>query len=306
LHGARYAGLPDGETGVFESYVRALQSARQLVYLENQYFTCVELVDALVEALLRQPRLQLIALINMKPDIAGYNEWQGEAVERLFAGLGDEAHRAGVFTLWSHEPGSGPTGHAGRTKLLRTHVHSKVAIVDDDWLTVGSANLDGVSLLAGEHAFRSPFVSRLGRLVGAFGGGDPNLVRATEVNVTVATVPGKPAPAEIDQLRRELWAEHLGYGVTAEAAEASALRTAPAGGWLSLWRERADQKLDGLRAAEPHVVDARILPFPYVGGRVPAGIDRPDTYLRALGVDPERIDVRDRFRSFSFREGRWQ
>ncbi len=306
LHGARYAGLPEGETGVFESYLRALQSARHLVYLENQYFTCVEVVDALVDALLRRPTLQMIALINMKPDIAGYLEWQAEAVERLFAGLGDEAHRAAVFTLWGHEAGSGPIGRAGRTTLLRTHVHSKVAIVDDDWLTVGSANLDGVSLLAGEHALRSPFVSRIGRLVGAFGGGDPNLARATEVNVTVAALPGEPPPAEIDRLRRELWAEHLGYGVTDEAAEAPALRTAPAGGWLSLWRERADQKLDGLRADEPRVTEARILPFPYVGGRVPAGIDRPEAYLRALGVDPERIDVRDRFRSFSFREGRWK
>ena len=124
--------------------------------------------------------------------------------------------------------------------------------------------------------------------------------------MTCAAIPGQPPPAEIDQLRRELWAEHLGFGVTAEAAETPALRTPPADGWLSLWRTRADEKLAGLRAAETRVTDSRILPFPVIGGRVPAGIDRPDAYLRALGVDPGRIDVRDRFRSFSFRDGRWK
>ena len=73
-----------------------------------------------------------------------------------------------MFTLWSHE-GHGTSTRLGapaRTTLLRTHVHSKVAIIDDDWLTVGSANLDGVSLLAGEHARRWPLLRGLGRLVG--------------------------------------------------------------------------------------------------------------------------------------------
>jgi hypothetical protein len=295
--------VPAGETGIFESYVRALAIATDFVYVENQYFTCVELVDALVAAMLRQPKLQLIALINMKLDIPGYAAWQREAVERLLVGLGDQANRAGVFTLWSHEKADSADG---RSVLLRTYVHSKLAIIDDAWLTLGSANLDGVSLLAGEHFRRWPIAGRIGRLFRLFGDGDPKVARSTEVNVTCAGVPGTLPPAEIGRLRRELWAEHLGYGLSPDSAEAAPIQRRPTGGWLSLWQERAQQKLLGMRAADPIVTAPRILPYPAIGGRVPAGIDRPEAYLRSLGIGSDRIDVRAQFRSFSLQDGRWR
>lgn len=303
LHGNRFAGSPAGETGIFESYVRGLETATDFVYVENQYLTSVELIDALVAAMLRRPDLQLIALVNMQLDIPGYATWQREAIERLFRGLGAQSKRAGVFTLWSHEPGDTPDG---RSVILRNHVHSKLAIIDDAWLTVGSANVDGISLLAGEHAKRWPIRARLGRLIGAFGDGDPSLARSSEVNVTVAGPPGMPSPSEIGRLRRDLWAEHLGYGVDGGAADAPALRVRADAGWLSLWQEHAEEKLRGLRADDPLVAGPRILPYPMTDGRVTAGIDRPDAYLRALGVRLDRLDVRDRFRSFSFRDGRWR
>jgi PLD-like domain len=302
LHGNRYAGLPGGETGIFESYLGALETARDFIYIETQYFTCVEIVDALVGALRRSPDLQLIALLNMHLDIPGYPEWQRQALERLLRGLGPAADRAGIFTVWNHEPAAARDRYGA---ILRTHVHSKLAIIDDAWLSLGSANLDGVSLLTGEHARRWPIRARLGRLVGAFGS-DPSLERASEVNITCAAAPGKDSPPDIAALRRDLWAEHLGYGGATDAPNASSLPARPEAGWLSLWRERALEKLDGLRAAPPHVTSPRILPYPARGGDVPRGLDRPDAYLRSLGIPVGELDVRRTFRSFSFREGRWR
>ncbi|MBC6459984.1 phospholipase D-like domain-containing protein [Actinomadura sp. HBU206391] len=290
LRGAgRYAGLPVGETGIHESYLRALATARDYVYLENQYLTCTEMVDALIDALKRAPRLRLIALINMRPDVPHYVRWQRRAIERLLTGLGDDRHRAGLFTLWSHEKA------VGRTRILRDHVHSKVAIVDDEWLTVGSANLDGLSLTCGEHELYRPPLVRLARLFGGAGGGDPWQARATEVNVTCAG-------EEAARLRRDLWAEHLGY----PSAGDPALARPPEGGWLELWRRRAELKLDALRGPEPSVRDPRVLPYPHTGGVPAPGGHRPAGYLRALGVDTGRLQVHTRFRSFSFRTGAWR
>lgn len=299
LHGSRYPGMPAGETGVYESYLRALETARDFVYVETQYLTCLELIDGIVAAMLRNPGLELIALINMRLDIPGYTAWQREAIERLFAGLGDQSERAGLFTLWSHE-GAGANG--GGSTILRNHVHSKLAIIDDAWLTIGSANLDGTSLVAGEHARRWPIRAALWRLVGAFGDGNLTTDRSTEVNVTCAGLPGSPPPAEIARLRRDLWAEHLGFGAGPGFGESPALARRPDGGWLQLWRERADLKLTGLMAADPRVETPRVLPYPARDGRVPSGIERADVYLRALGVNVARIDVRHRFRSFPLPE----
>jgi phosphatidylserine/phosphatidylglycerophosphate/cardiolipin synthase-like enzyme len=302
LHGGRYTGLPKGETGVYESYLRALEVAKDFVYVENQYLTCVEIVDAIVAAMLREPALQLICLMNVRLGIPGYDEWQREAIERLLGGLGPEAHRAGLFTLWRREPGADPTS---RPVLMPVYVHSKVGIIDDAWLTVGSANLDGLSLLAGEHELRWKWRSRMGRLIGLFGSGDPARARSTEVNVVCAAPPGELPPAAIGALRRDLWAEHLGFDVDDDAPGPMALSLRPDTGWLSPWRDRADSNLADLLRNQANADGLRILPYPVVRGRVPPSADRPAGYLRALGVSIGDFDVRSEFRSFSFSDGRW-
>jgi len=50
-----YERLPRGEFSILESYLRALRSARQLVYLENQFLWSPEIVAVLEEKLHRAP-----------------------------------------------------------------------------------------------------------------------------------------------------------------------------------------------------------------------------------------------------------
>src|SRR5207249_4867371 len=109
---------------------RALEVAKDFVYVENQYLTCVEIVDAILAAMQREPALQLICLLNVRLGISGYDGWQREAIERLLAGLGPEAQRAGLFTLWKREAGADTTG---RPVVMPVYVHSKVAIIDNAW-----------------------------------------------------------------------------------------------------------------------------------------------------------------------------
>lgn len=315
LHGERFAGMPAGETGILEGYLRAIRNAQDFIYLENQYFTCRELAEALILALRQNSQLELIALLNSKVDIPLYDTYQPETMEQLLGGLSDtERERVGIFTLWSHEAGA----QGGKSRLLRNYVHTKVGIVDDAWATVGSANLDGVSLNESEYATRNPRLAWWAGVLGATAGGDPRVARATEVNAQVFDgIAGQASTGEVGLLRRRLWAEHLGF--TQAGANAgdppvpnpadAAVTTRPNDGWLSLWKSVANRKLDGIAVlgADPVVIDAaRVLRFPHTDGTLPKATDEDKPYLAALGVDTDRIDVRPEIRSYSFETGTWR
>ena len=299
----RYDAVPQGEAGIYESYLRAIAAAEDYIYLENQYVTCEEIVDALGAAVRAKPALQVILAVNSKVDIPFYGRWQRGLLDRLQTNL-DPAQRArvGIFTVWSHEGGPPPS-------IARTYLHSKVGIVDDRWLTVGSANLDSVGQTSSQHI----------RLVDMLLLGLPSLInvitgdeydfrnqRSAEANVAVFAADGAPIEAAV-RLRRRLWAEHLGV-VAADGAlleNDASLVTKPPGGWLQLWRDAAEAKRVALAANPTILVPSRLLPMPLVDGRVPGDVGDPVAYLKRLGVDPGAVTVRTKVRGFSFATGTW-
>jgi len=142
-------------------------------------------------------------------------------------------------------------------------VHSKTLVVDDAWATVGSANLDGVSL----HSYGDDFASLAGRRVFRH-------VRNFDVNVTLDDRDDALAGAVRD-LRVRLWAEHLGVA-------AGRLAERPAGGWLGLWRARAARNvaaLAGGRDAPTHA--GFVLPY--------STRATPRAQLADVGVDPDGV-----------------
>jgi phosphatidylserine/phosphatidylglycerophosphate/cardiolipin synthase-like enzyme len=318
-----FTSAPQGETTIVESYLRAIKNAQKYIYLENQYFTCDPLADALILALKQTPKLQLIFLTNNKVDIPGYAKWQPATIRKLLAGLtATERQRVGFFTLWSHEAGGQPTGP---TSILRNYVHSKVAIVDDLWATVGSANLDGVSLTASDQANASHSFGYwlTGTVAGLRRAGDLTQDRASETNLMllngIASQPATTLPAD---LRCVLWAEHLGLvdGTGAPDPTNAWVTTQPAGGWLQLWTEAATAKVSGLTAqgSDPITVSpTRILPYPVDQGSPsqqlanPASypavhdVSNPRKYLSALGVDTTALTVLSGFPRFSFKTSDW-
>jgi phosphatidylserine/phosphatidylglycerophosphate/cardiolipin synthase-like enzyme len=318
-----FPSVPQGETTIVESYLRAIKNAQNYIYLENQYFTCDPLADALILALKQAPGLQLIFLTNNKVDIPGYSKWQPATIRKVLGGLtATERERVGFFTLWSHEAGAQPTDP---TSILRNYVHSKVAIVDDMWATVGSANLDGVSLTASDNASasRSFWYWLLGTVAGLRGTGDLTQDRASETNLMllngIASQPATTLPAD---LRCLLWAEHLGLvdGTGAPDPANAAVTTPPAGGWLQLWSDAAAAKVTGLTAqgSDPITLSpARILPYPVDEGdpseqlTEPASypavhdVSNPGNYLSALGVDTTALSVLSGFPRFSFQTSDW-
>ncbi len=131
-----YDSVPRGDFRILESYIRALGSAREFIYLENQFLWAPEIVKLLVDKLRDppQPSFRIVVVLPSKAN-NGQDDTQGQLGRLL--GADDGAGRVLATTLRSL------TG----TREDPLYVHAKVAIVDDRWLTVGSANLNAHSLL---------------------------------------------------------------------------------------------------------------------------------------------------------------
>jgi phosphatidylserine/phosphatidylglycerophosphate/cardiolipin synthase-like enzyme len=130
-----YDFAPRGEFGILEAYTRALRAAESLIYLENQFLWSPEIVAILQEKLRRPPSddFRLVVLLPARPN-NGADDTRGQL--SVLAKADDGANRFLAATVASR------TG--GVTRPL--YVHAKVGIVDDRWLTVGSANLNEHSL----------------------------------------------------------------------------------------------------------------------------------------------------------------
>jgi phosphatidylserine/phosphatidylglycerophosphate/cardiolipin synthase-like enzyme len=133
-----YEPCRDGEWSILESYLRALRAAERLVYLESQFLWSPEVSFVLAEKLRRPPcdDFRVIALLPAHPN-NGADDSRGQIGLLIDADKksGDETTRFLACTLYQPGP-------AGRS----VYVHSKAAVIDDAWMTVGSANLNEHSL----------------------------------------------------------------------------------------------------------------------------------------------------------------
>ena len=143
--------------------MRALRSARRLIYLENQFLWSAEIASILGDKLERPPAddFRLLIVLPAKPN-NGNDDTRGVLAELTEADAG--AGRLLACTLFAR---------AGRL-ADPVYVHAKLGIVDDSWLTIGSANLN-------EHS----------------------LFNDTEMNLVTRDA------ALARQTRLRLWAEHL-------------------------------------------------------------------------------------------------
>lgn len=222
IPGRTLPDAPDGHMEILPELLRGIRRARRFIYIEHQYLSSAAVIGAIATVLRERPLLEVIVVLNQNPDVTAYRGWQNRRLRD--AGLLDHP-RVGVFALWSAE------GAGDALTVSQVFVHSKVLIVDDSWASVGSANLDGVSL----HSYGADFTSRIGERVFRD-------VRNVDVNLVLESPKGGSLPA-IRELRTMLWREHLRLGVADVAKAASGPER-----WLGRWRRRADEDaalLDG-------------------------------------------------------------
>ncbi|HEY5927595.1 MAG TPA: phospholipase D-like domain-containing protein [Kofleriaceae bacterium] len=135
------SGLPELRE-LLRLHQRAIGQAKQLIYIENQYFSSYEIATAL-ECRLRQggPPLEIVMVLPQKS--AGLKErvsigvYQQEILEDLTKVCKATGHRLGVYYHAS------PLDNG---KEVPVFIHSKVLAVDDRFLLISSANLSNRSM----------------------------------------------------------------------------------------------------------------------------------------------------------------
>jgi phosphatidylserine/phosphatidylglycerophosphate/cardiolipin synthase-like enzyme len=165
-----YQSLSQGERGIHHMYVNALRQAKDFVYIENQYLWSPHVIDIFRDLVARPPsdRFRVAAILPAKADEGKMdNDKHVQELRELDNGRGIIS----VYCLYT----SGPK--VGLEPFYRSpiYVHAKVAIIDDEWLSAGSANLN-----------------------------NRGLITDGEMNLAIKD------PAVARSLRLDLWSEHLG------------------------------------------------------------------------------------------------
>jgi phosphatidylserine/phosphatidylglycerophosphate/cardiolipin synthase-like enzyme len=158
-----YTATPKGDFSILESYIRALKAAQRFIYIENQFLWSPEIEVVLHEKITNPPHpdFRLLLLLPAKPNSGG-DDTRGVLGHLIEADA--DAGRLLATTLYAR------SGHAADP----IYIHAKIAIIDDNWLTLGSANLN-------EHS----------------------LFNDTEMNVVTHD------PELAKRIRLQLWSEHL-------------------------------------------------------------------------------------------------
>lgn len=184
-----YAFAPRGEYGIHHAYLRAIEQAQRLIYLENQYLWSPEVRQALVDAVQRHAGTAfriVIVLPARAYDGKGDNDKHVDTLRKADKGRSIVS----VYCPYASGANAGTLPFTYRP----TYVHAKVGIIDDEWLLIGSANLN-----------------------------DRGLITDSEI-VAVAHDPALARRTRID-----LWTEHL--ALPREQVEAAEPHTLVDGAW---------------------------------------------------------------------------
>jgi phosphatidylserine/phosphatidylglycerophosphate/cardiolipin synthase-like enzyme len=191
-----YTAVPRGDFRILESYARAIRSAQRFIYLENQFLWSPEIARLLREKLVDPPTAAFrVLLVLPSSPKSGNDDTRGVLAELIDADA--DNGRILACALYAR---SG-------SRADPIYVHAKIAIIDDNWLTIGSANLN-------EHS----------------------LFNDTEMNIVAH------APELAFQTRQRLWAEHL--ELPAGEIPADPIRAIDEL-WKPISKEQLDRRISG-------------------------------------------------------------
>lgn len=120
-------------------YCRAILQAEHLIFIENQFLTAPKIAEALTRRLQERPELEAVIVAPAVQNTWLETKSMGGG-RRLFLAQLDEAGVLDRVTMVA------PVTRAEDGKRASVMVHSKLMIVDDRFLTVGSANLNRRSM----------------------------------------------------------------------------------------------------------------------------------------------------------------
>jgi phosphatidylserine/phosphatidylglycerophosphate/cardiolipin synthase-like enzyme len=164
---------PGGEGGILKAYYRAIYNARRYIYIENQYFRSPDIGIALAQALRSNPRLRLVVVVwPINEGAVSFVDPSGYYTAKTLTEIRKVRPDFELSRLLITADDAD-----GERSWLPIDVHAKIMIIDDVWLTVGSANIN-------DRGFKTE-----------------SEINAVVLDETIAT-----------DLRKRLMAEHLGIG----------------------------------------------------------------------------------------------
>src|ERR1700682_812648 len=181
-HGG-YPVAPHGERSVARGFRKAIQRARRLIYIEDQFLWSSEIAKTFADALRANPSLHLIAVLPRYFDQARAITLRPNQVGRENA----------VHVLLDAAPDRVAIYDIENLAGVPVYVHAKISVIDDVWAAVGSDNFNrrswshdseiACSVIDEERDTREPIAPA------GFGDGARKFAR---------------------DLRLQLWREHLG------------------------------------------------------------------------------------------------
>ena len=124
----------EGSRETLDLSLASIAAARRCIYLENQYFTSPVVARALA-ARLQEPEGPEVVLISTQRSPSWFDHLTMDRTRSNFIRTLQDADHHGRFRIYS------PVTTLGRIII----VHAKFAIIDDDFLRVGSANMNNRS-----------------------------------------------------------------------------------------------------------------------------------------------------------------
>jgi phospholipase D1/2 len=174
-------GTANGKKPILEIrqlLVDAVDAAERLIYIENQYCSSAAIANAIIKRMKQRRRARLEIILIIAKDAEAFLEQLsiGIAQSRIIRRLRETAARYG-HAFGIYYPATSDT----EGNEVPTYIHSKLVLIDDRFLTVGSANMNNRSM-----------------------------AYDTELNVAWDERPGGALTGALRRLRVDLLAEHTG------------------------------------------------------------------------------------------------
>ena len=124
--------IADGERGILDQYLLAIDAARRTIYIEDQAIGSAQIVDHLHTALERG--VEIVYLVPASPFFLTTEARKNPKAREFFDSLALLGERDN-FTF------VGIAANDGEGEYQNIYVHAKIALIDDVWCTIGSANI---------------------------------------------------------------------------------------------------------------------------------------------------------------------
>ena len=206
---ALFGFMPNGEQTIRQAYLKAISKAEHYIYFEEQFPYMCDIADAIRQRLVQVPDLKVICVLASGTDIplslGQYSLYlRRQFLETLAPGgnYGD-ASRVYPYHLWQNPA---TLAHGQTDKMI--YVHTKILLIDDRYVAIGSANLNKRSMTSDSEL-------QIAVVDDETVDGGLNLQGGGTSHVSVCRF--------AQDLRRRLWSEHLGIDSPVSVTAALAL-----------------------------------------------------------------------------------